>query len=131
MYESDERALGGTEGEKEAKGGRKERMPYLDAVLARSSNDLARVELQRSDGMVVLQRLKDAARAHVPNLCSQHRHPHQDQQLSLGTRRRKVWETYADRLVEAAGDDMQLIELKAGDRAGMAEKRAMWLASAH
>ena len=34
---------------------------HLDAVLACSGNDLARVELERGDGMVVLERLEDAA----------------------------------------------------------------------
>ena len=41
---------------------------YLDTVLARRGDNLARVELQGGDGMVVLEGLEDAARAHVPYL---------------------------------------------------------------
>ena len=40
----------------------------LDAILAGRSDDLARVELQRGHRVVVLERLEDPARTHVPNL---------------------------------------------------------------
>ena len=41
---------------------------HLDTVLARGSDDLAGIELQGGYGMVILECLKDPARAHVPNL---------------------------------------------------------------
>ena len=41
---------------------------HLDAILARRGNDLTGIELQRGDGMIVLERLEDASSANVPDL---------------------------------------------------------------
>lgn len=44
------------------------REAYLDTVLARRRDNLARVELQGGHSMIVLESLEDAAGAHVPYL---------------------------------------------------------------
>ena len=61
------------------------REAYLDSVLARCGDDLARVELQGGDGMVVLQGLEDAARAHVPDLYPEARRA--QQRVNRGAKR--------------------------------------------
>lgn len=77
---------------------------HLELVLARRRHDLTAVELQRRDGVVVADRVGDGSGAQVPD---------------------------ANRLVEAARDDVRLVELQARHRTGVPKERAVRLPGAH
>ena len=86
---------------------------HLDAVLARGGDDLTRVELERGHGVIVLQRLKYATGAQIPDLSG-------GKSINSGVLGDGS-STHADGLVQTATDDVQLVELQTRDRSCMSE----------
>lgn len=71
---------------------------HLDAVVARSSDDLARVELERINSVIVLQRLEYATSTQIPDLSGVPPINRSAVGDSSGT--------YADGLIQTAADNM-------------------------
>lgn len=98
---------------------------HVDAVFPGRGHNLARVELERRDRVVVLEGVEDPAGAQVPDLTA----GTVSAQPSLETRFGRC--AYAYRFVEASADDVELVELDARHGTRVSQERSMWLACAH
>lgn len=117
------------------------RSSHLDPILSSGRNDFAAVKLQRRHGVLILDRLKDAASAQVPDLykkkkkrggqntaCESERGPRAECQDTKG---KGELGTYPHGFIQTPTDDVDFVKLKARNRARMTQERPVCLASTH
>lgn len=99
---------------------------HLDAVLPGGGDYFARVELERSDGVVVPQRIGDGARSEIPDLRARE---------SSVCRLDVIFSahpcSHPDGPVKTSADEVVLVELEASDGTGVTDQGPVRLTSPH